>query len=162
MRTEQVEHEPSDKRSFFPEASSLHLSCLYPSGVVTQMADCHDNHPTTGPFGRPSSAVPTFGDTTTSQTAGEAASEVASEPTVNNTQVPVKRRSGAWEHYDKVLGQDGKKMVKCCHCDKTYVNSNCGTGNMWKHIRRVHPNVAGVRQLGPGSLGAAYSPANAR
>jgi hypothetical protein len=61
-----------------------------------------------------------------------------------------------------VPDRDGKKMAKCMYCDKEYVCSNYSTGNMWKHIKKAHPEKMGVQKLGSGSSGAVLTPAVVR
>jgi hypothetical protein len=48
-------------------------------------------------------------------------------------------RSGIWTHYNYTTHHITGRKVSCIHCGKSYVNTNSSTGNMWKHIKKVHP-----------------------
>jgi ribosomal protein S27E len=86
-------------------------------------------------------------DTTAGQAADEVAGEVANEAGPNNTPSPTRSRSGVWDHFDKLPDSDGKSKVECHYCSRTFVSSNGGTGNMWKHLQRAHSDVPSVQQL---------------
>jgi hAT family C-terminal dimerisation region/BED zinc finger len=48
--------------------------------------------------------------------------------------------SGIWVHYNRAAGYATNRRVSCIYCAKSYVSSNSSTSNMWKHIKRVHPD----------------------
>src|SRR5262245_44955989 len=118
------------------------------------MEDCHDNHPAGYPSGFPSSVMLALESMTTSQAAYEAAANFA--------QAVTRPKGVIWIHYDRIPDRDRKNMVKCRYCDQKYVCTNYGTGNMWKHLRKAHPEKIGDQKPGPGSFGAVLTPAALR
>jgi hypothetical protein len=150
-----AKHEPSNKGGslpFLPEASDSQMSCPSHSDVPTQTADYRDSRPMDCSPDLPSGAELTPGDVT----AGQAADEVAGKPAASNAQDPMKRKSRVWKHYNKVPDYDETRLVKCCYCAKQYVSNNCSTGNMWKHVKKAHPDAIGIKP-GTGSRDGAYS-----
>ena len=117
------------------------------------MADRHNDHLADGSEHPPPDAMPTLGDTAI----GQAASEVASEAHADNARAPAKPKSGIWEHYDRLPSRNGNKMAKCRYCPREYVLANSGTGNMWRHTRKVHPSMIGG-QPGAESGDPMYTP----
>lgn len=124
-----------------------------------------DNRPANASDEHSSDAAPALGNVTADRAASEmdtetpteTTSEAASEPPAGNTQAPAKSKSGVWEHYDRLADCGEKKLVKCRYCPKQYACSNSSTGNMWKHFRKAHPVIAGIRP-DPGPQGPAYTP----
>jgi BED zinc finger len=114
------------------------------------MANFHDNYPNTDSFGHPTGAMATFGEV-----AGEVAGEAVAN--TNTDRVPARLRSGIWAHYDRMPDYARTKLVKCRHCGKLYVSSNGSTGNMWRHIKNVHPSMITAQQLDAALQCVAYT-----
>jgi hypothetical protein len=92
-------------------------------------------------------------------TTSQAADEVVSEAAAKCAQAMAKPRGAIWMHFERLPDRDGKKMAKCIYCGREYVCNNSSTGNMWKHLKKAHPEKIGVKQSGPGSFNVAFSPA---
>jgi hypothetical protein len=119
------------------------------------MEDSHDTCPMDWSLSRPASAEPTLGDMTGSQASNEMAGELAARDA--RPRAPGKRRSNIWNHFEKLPGFEQHRRVKCLHCDKHYVCNGSSTGNLWKHIKKAHPDVVVDQQPAAGLQRAVYS-----
>ena len=119
------------------------------------MEDSHDTCLMDWSPDRPAGAEPTLGDMTSSQASNEVAGELAAIST--RSRVSGRGRSIIWKHFEKLPGYEQHRRVRCLHCDKQYVCNGSSTGNLWKHLKTVHPDVTVDQQPAEGLRHVVYS-----
>src|SRR5215469_2405767 len=102
------------------------------------MTDPFTDSPASDSSGHSPDAASMDYDTTTTQTVDE----IVEEMTAISPRIPARSRSDIWKHYIKLPSNNGSNLVGCHYCAKQYVNTNHGTGNLWRHFRKAHADVA--------------------
>ena len=120
------------------------------SDEVTQVTACHSDHAAVDLPASPLDPFLALGSASASQATAETSSGPTDETTNgdedsndandnSNNRASKRKRGDVWEHYEEPPACNGVKVAKCRYCEKRYTVSNSTTGNLWRHIRKVHP-----------------------